>query len=56
LRAPSGVAVTRHHPPIAGSDATDHDTMHPGVWLAFGDLNAQDFWRNKARIPLARKR
>ena len=39
LRAPDGVAVTRHHPPIAGTDATDHDTMHPGVWLAFGDLN-----------------
>jgi hypothetical protein len=24
--------------------------MHPGVWLAFGDLNGHDFWRNKARI------
>ena len=24
--------------------------MHPGVWLAFGDLSGQDFWRNKARI------
>jgi len=50
VRAPGGVAVTRHHPPIAGTDATDHDTMHPGVWLAFGDLNGQDFWRNQGRI------
>ena len=49
LRAPSGVQVTRTHPPAAG-DATDHDTMHPGVWLAFGDINGEDFWRNKARI------
>ena len=49
LRAPSGARVTRTHPPAAG-DATDHDTMHPGVWLAFGDVNGQDFWRNKARI------
>ena len=24
--------------------------MHPGVWLAFGDINGQDFWRNTARI------
>lgn len=50
LRAPGDVAVTRHHPPMAGTDATDHDTMHPGVWLAFGDVNGQDFWRNKGRI------
>jgi hypothetical protein len=50
VRAPSGVAVTRHHPPMAGTDATDHDTMHPGAWLAFGDLNGQDFWRNKGCI------
>jgi putative membrane-bound dehydrogenase-like protein len=49
LRAPSGVRITRTHPPAAG-DATDHDTMHPGVWLAFGDINGEDFWRNKARI------
>jgi hypothetical protein len=54
LRAPGGVAVTRNHPPIAGNDATDHDTMHPGVWLAFGDINGQDFWRNKGRIEHVR--
>jgi putative membrane-bound dehydrogenase-like protein len=52
LRAPSGVQVTRTHPPAAG-DATDHDTMHPGVWLAFGDINGEDFWRNLARIDHA---
>ncbi len=50
LRAPDGVQVTRHHPPLPGSDATDHAKMHPGVWLAFGDLNGQDSWRNKAPI------
>src|SRR5687768_10660165 len=47
--APGGVQVTRNHPPVAG-DATDHDTMHPGLWLAFGDVSGQDFWRNKATI------
>jgi len=24
--------------------------MHPGLWLAFGDLGGADFWRNKARV------
>ena len=41
--------VTRTHPPGDG-DATDHATMHPGVWLAFGNISGEDFWRNKARI------
>ncbi len=54
LHAPDGRRVTRNHPPIPGADATDHDTMHPGVWLAFGDINGQDFWRNKGRIEHVR--
>jgi hypothetical protein len=50
VRAPSGTQVTRNHPPIEGTDATDHDTFHPGIWLAFGDLSGADFWRNKAKV------
>jgi hypothetical protein len=50
VHAPGEIQVTRNHPPVPGVDAMDHDTMHPGVWLAFGDLSGQDFWRNKARI------
>jgi hypothetical protein len=50
VRAPSGIQVTRRHPPIEGKDRTDHDTMHPGIWLAFGDLDGEDFWRNKSRV------
>jgi hypothetical protein len=50
LYAPNGARVTRPNPPVAGADAVDHDTMHPGIWLAFGDLNGQDFWRNKGTI------
>lgn len=49
LHAPSGVQVTRTHPPPAG-EPNDHATMHPGLWLAFGDINGEDFWRNMARI------
>ena len=48
--APGGRQVTRRHPPIDGQDATDHATMHPGIWLGFGDINGHDFWRNKAAI------
>lgn len=54
VHAPGGFPATRHHPPIAGADAMDHDTMHPGIWLAFGDINGQDFWRNKARMEHVR--
>ncbi len=50
LRAPNGLQVTRNHPPVAGVDAADHDTMHPGLWLAFGDVSGGDFWRNKAKV------
>jgi hypothetical protein len=54
VHAPGGEKVTRNHPPIAGVDAGDHDTMHPGIWMAFGDINGQDFWRNKGRIEHVR--
>lgn len=50
MRTPSGIQVTRNHPPKPGEDAVDHDTMHPGIWLAFGSLNGEDFWRNKGTI------
>ena len=54
LHAPGGLKVTRNHPPVAGVDAIDHDTMHPGIWLAFGDISGSDFWRNKGRIEHVR--
>lgn len=50
LRAPGGIPVTRTWPPVPGVDAVDHADMHPGVWLAFGDVSGEDFWRNKAAI------
>lgn len=50
LHAPGGVPVTRAQPPVEGRDATDHADMHPGVWLAFGDINGADVWRNKAKV------
>lgn len=50
VHTPNGIQATRRHPPVEGQDATDHATMHPGIWLAFGDINGHDFWRNKAMI------
>lgn len=50
IRTPSGLQVSRNHPPIVGKDPVDHETMHPGLWLGFGDISGIDFWRNKGRI------
>lgn len=50
VHAPGGIQVTRRHPPVPGKDAADHDKLHPGLWLAFGDISGHDFWRNRAVI------
>jgi hypothetical protein len=52
LFAPGGVQVSRRHPPKEGIDATDHALMHPGLWLAFGDLSGADSWRLKSSVKL----
>ena len=54
VKTPGRTQATRNHPPVEGKDATDHATMHPGIWLAFGDLDGEDFWRNKASIEHVR--
>lgn len=53
VRAPGGVQVTRRHPPVA-PEALDHGPLHPGIWMAFGDVNGADFWRNKAKLEHVR--
>ncbi len=50
VHGPDGIQLTRNFPPIDGQDATDHATMHPGIWMAFGDLDGTDVWRNKGRV------
>lgn len=50
---PGGIKVTRNHPPAEG-DSQDHDKMHTGIWLAFGDLSGQDYWRLKAPVEHVR--
>lgn len=46
----TGKQVTRNYPPVSGLDSEDHASMHGGIWLGFGDINSEDFWRNKGRI------
>jgi len=54
VKTADGLPVTRNHPPRDGKDPTDHADMHPGIWLAFGDLNGVDFWRNKGTVQQVR--
>ncbi|MDA1180541.1 MAG: PmoA family protein, partial [Planctomycetota bacterium] len=50
VKTPSGIQATRNHPPIQDKDPVDHDTYHPGIWLAFGDMSGHDSWRLKAKV------
>jgi hypothetical protein len=50
IHAPDGTQATRSNPPIQGEGLADHPSFHPGLWLAFGDLNGADSWRNRDRI------
>jgi hypothetical protein len=49
VKSPSGIQVSRNHPPIEGKDSTDHDTFHPGIWLTFAGINKNDYWRLKKK-------
>jgi uncharacterized membrane protein YkoI len=49
VKTPSGIQVSRNHPPIEGKDSMDHDTYHPGIWLTFAGINGNDYWRLKKR-------
>lgn len=49
VHAPGGKQVSRNHPPVEGIDRMDHPTFHPGIWLTFGDISGNDYWRLKAR-------
>ena len=51
LYTKEGTMVTRNFPPVEGVDSIDHAFMHPGLWTAYGDINGQDYWRNKATVP-----
>lgn len=49
VNSPCGIQATRNHPPLE-DDPQDHATYHPGIWLSFGDINGNDYWRIKAKV------
>jgi putative membrane-bound dehydrogenase-like protein len=49
VRSLDGIQVTRNHPPKPG-DPDDHSGFHPGIFLAFGDISGNDYWRLKAKV------
>lgn len=50
LTPPDGPQVSRNHPPIPGKDRADHPEFHPGLWMSFGDISGNDYWRLKASV------
>ena len=50
LRAPGAPQASRTYPPIEGKDRADHGTYHPGLWMSFGDISGNDYWRLAAPV------
>ncbi len=49
VKSPCGIQVTRNYPPQP-DDPQDHGTWHPGIWMSFGDINGNDYWRLKTKV------
>lgn len=59
VRTPSGLPVTRNFPPrkpedldpgYRGEDEIIHPVMHPGIWMSFGWISDNDYWRLESRV------
>lgn len=50
IKPPGAPQVTRTYPPVEGFDRADHPTFHPGLWMSFGDISGNDYWRLAARV------
>lgn len=50
LRTTESPQISRNYPPVAGKDRADHPTFHPGLWMSFGDISGNDYWRNAAPV------
>jgi len=49
VKTPCGIQATRNHPPKP-DDPQDHQTFHPGIWMSFGDISGNDYWRLKQKV------
>ena len=63
VTTPSGIQVTRNFPPrkpddidpgYRGEDGIIHPHMHPGIWLGYGDVNGNDYWRLQSKVMFER--
>ncbi|MCH2061764.1 MAG: PmoA family protein [Verrucomicrobiales bacterium] len=59
VRTPSGHLVTRNFPPRTPEDIDPgnkskkgiiHPVMHPGIWMSFGWISGNDYWRLQSKV------
>jgi putative membrane-bound dehydrogenase-like protein len=59
VKLPSGIQITRNFPPRKPEDIDPgytaeegiiHPVMHPGLWIGYGDVNGNDYWRLQAQV------
>jgi len=59
LKTPSGIQVTRNFPARApedldpgykGKQGIIHPHMHPGLWMSFGWIDGNDYWRLSSKV------
>ena len=59
VRTPSGILVTRNFPPRKPEDIDPgykaeagiiHPVMHPGLWMSFGWIDGNDYWRLTSKV------
>lgn len=59
LKTPSGIQVTRNYPPRKPEDIDPgykneegiiHPNMHPGLWMSFGWIEGNDYWRLSSKV------
>lgn len=59
VMTPSGIQVTRNFPArnpedidpgYSAENGIIHPIMHPGIWLGYGDVGGNDYWRLQAKV------
>jgi putative membrane-bound dehydrogenase-like protein len=59
VMTPGGIQVTRNFPPripedidpgYSGENGIIHPHMHPGIWLGYGYVDGNDYWRLQAKV------
>ena len=63
VTTPSGIQVTRNFPPrkpedvdpgYGAEDGIIHPIMHPGIWIGYGDVAGNDYWRLQSEVVFDR--